>query len=662
MNHDHVICPPICDTGLPTRLIDVSPEDHPEEPRLVQTAGGEKGRYLALSHCWGPSTIKERLMTTKATLESRLKFIPIAAMPANFLDSIVITRRFGYRYLWIDSLCIIQNSLEDWEAESQNMGNIYTNAALTIAAVAAKDSDGGMLRNDYDFKDLGQKVDLSHWFLQDRKEINAYALNGAKDGGPRTTGAENRSKSDKPQSCYLKIHEDSRNLTVALEPWLEFSDKEENWFRCVVVGPLAHRGWCLQERLLSSRVLYYGQRQIYWQCASSRKAADGENVPLSAATSSRSMQSGFSEWPDLLGLKRLQNLMAGPKGQLVCASERREVEMKVFKTWHNILYLYINRRLTYQTDKLPGLAGMASVIHSITGDTYVAGFWRKYLLVSLIWTPMSQSVREYELRAIAERFEIDKPQWELKKPTLEGPSWSWASANVADRLDFWGDHDEQYRTRIWTEYDAEIRDVSVERIGKLEFGRVASGRLLLRGYTYPRWDIRTSGWDPMDSISSVILGLCTQSPWNRDKSEACQDKAVIWDYRPRQRYSPVIRLLLHIALYIFRVLAIVVWCILTLGRTKRRAGCPACMKYLCVNVLSLVDKAPSGGKGHEVDLWSLILEPVAGRIDTYRRIGISRKSVYVSGGEFVCLTGPEASKMKWLGPFSSWELRTVEII
>jgi hypothetical protein len=125
---------------------------------LVHPSKGEKGRYLALSHCWGVSTINERLTTTLATLEIRLKSIPMSLMPANFYDATIITRKLGYRYLWIDSLCIIQDSTEDWETESQNMGNIYMNASLTIAAGAAKDSDGGMLRDDYRAEDMGAQL------------------------------------------------------------------------------------------------------------------------------------------------------------------------------------------------------------------------------------------------------------------------------------------------------------------------------------------------------------------------------------------------------------------------------------------------------------------------------------------------------------------------
>jgi hypothetical protein len=77
---------------------------------------------------------------------------------AQFYDATVITRKLGYEYLWIDSLCIIQDSADDWEAEGQNMGNIYMNASLTIAAAGAKDSDGGMLRDDYRVEDMGAQL------------------------------------------------------------------------------------------------------------------------------------------------------------------------------------------------------------------------------------------------------------------------------------------------------------------------------------------------------------------------------------------------------------------------------------------------------------------------------------------------------------------------
>ncbi|PMD15972.1 HET-domain-containing protein, partial [Hyaloscypha hepaticicola] len=321
---------------------------------------GEKGHYLALSHCWGPSVSGERLITTKATLESRLKSIPLSKMPSNFFDATIITRKLGYRYLWIDSLCIIQDSREDWETESANMGNIYTNTSLTLAAAAAKDSDGGMLGS-----------------------------------------------------------------IVILEPGVKFPVVEEGWTQCVVDGPLAHRGWCLQERLLSYRTLYYGERQIYWQCASSRKAADGGEIPEGRSDSAGGVSNELSEWPDLLGLKQLQCSPINNRTGLAQSKNRAEIEKMAYRIWRNVISLSTKRQLTKKWDKLPALAGMAQIIHSLTGDTFLAGFWRKDLLISLIWSSSSSIIKEVDYSLIKPRME--KPHWEYKEPLLEGPSWSWTS-------------------------------------------------------------------------------------------------------------------------------------------------------------------------------------------------------------------------------------------
>ena len=54
------------------------------------------------------------------------------------------TRNLGYRYLWIDSLCIVQDDQEDWDREATLMYNVYTNAECNLAAAASRDSSGGL--------------------------------------------------------------------------------------------------------------------------------------------------------------------------------------------------------------------------------------------------------------------------------------------------------------------------------------------------------------------------------------------------------------------------------------------------------------------------------------------------------------------------------------
>lgn len=100
---------------MPTRVIDVTREG--QEPRLHLT-NSRKGEWVTLSHCCG----KERYL---ATLTTNIDRILLSDLPPNFQDAIMITKELGYQYLWIDSLCIIQDSPEDWRAESVKMGSVY---------------------------------------------------------------------------------------------------------------------------------------------------------------------------------------------------------------------------------------------------------------------------------------------------------------------------------------------------------------------------------------------------------------------------------------------------------------------------------------------------------------------------------------------------------
>ena len=76
------------------------------------------------------------------------KRIPFDIIPKTIQEAIIVTRRLGIRYLWVDTLCIIQDSGEDWLMEAKNISNVYRNSVLTIAASAADslDSEGGLFR------------------------------------------------------------------------------------------------------------------------------------------------------------------------------------------------------------------------------------------------------------------------------------------------------------------------------------------------------------------------------------------------------------------------------------------------------------------------------------------------------------------------------------
>jgi hypothetical protein len=87
--------------------------------------------YTALSHCWGD---KPPLRTILSTLKQRKEGLEWDSMPATFQDAIRVTRQLGIRYLWLDSLCIIQNDITGWESGAARMADIYEDAQLVIAA------------------------------------------------------------------------------------------------------------------------------------------------------------------------------------------------------------------------------------------------------------------------------------------------------------------------------------------------------------------------------------------------------------------------------------------------------------------------------------------------------------------------------------------------
>lgn len=87
---------------LPRRVIDVTPG----RLRLVVPRVGKRAHWVALSHCWGQSST---FKTTSNTLESHKRRLDWEELPKTFRDAICVTRALGVRYLWIDSLCIIQD-------------------------------------------------------------------------------------------------------------------------------------------------------------------------------------------------------------------------------------------------------------------------------------------------------------------------------------------------------------------------------------------------------------------------------------------------------------------------------------------------------------------------------------------------------------------------
>lgn len=193
---------------LPTRLIDVGTDSN-GPIRLIQTNSKMQDRYIALSHCWGQLSDDQRCCTYESNLNQRMADIPYDQLPATFKDAVRVTRALGVRYLWIDSLCIIQRNAKDWAKESGKMEDVFSNAYCTIAASSASSSVVGFL-------------------------------------GPRT-----------PRDT-ISIPVPS-GLVCLAEDIDDFATDVEN-------SILSSRGWVFQERALSRRTIYFTSKQIYWEC------------------------------------------------------------------------------------------------------------------------------------------------------------------------------------------------------------------------------------------------------------------------------------------------------------------------------------------------------------------------------------------------------------
>jgi hypothetical protein len=229
---------------LPTRVIDVG-EHGAESVRLHLPSESEVADYAALSYCWGRGN---PYTTTESNLDQHLAGdIQLAHLPRTLRDAIELTRKLEIRYIWIDAVCIIQDSNEDWLHEASRMSTIYSNALVTIAASSSSDTSTGL------FSPRSERHGASAalpWPLEEPSD----------DGGP---------------------------LTLHVTPVFgSFKDEMK-------VSPLAKRGWTFQERALSARIVHFGSELCYWEC---KEACIGENEEMGKY----SIQDSFFHLKDML--------------------------------------------------------------------------------------------------------------------------------------------------------------------------------------------------------------------------------------------------------------------------------------------------------------------------------------------------------------------------
>ena len=456
-------------------MIDVGSPEGSRAPRLVYSKETEANArrtttYTALSHCWG--ALKNAVCTTEENLHSHLAELDFDSLSKTCRDAISITRKLGIRYLWIDSICIVQDNAEDWEREAVMMSAIYSHAYLTIAAASASDSSGGCCIDD-PLKTTTLEICL-----------------------------ENHCKG-MPSKGYIRYPEYRRD---------HFLD-----------SPLHTRGWVLQEVILSRRTVYFTADQMFWLCRSYRHAEDGIKPSAvgfqTQAPSKRKTETGGMYWDR--NTRRLKRMVH--PGML--ATYDLSKPGRAWETWWEWVQNFRSRQLTRASDRFAALAGLTKLYQSATGDRSLAGLWERSILRDLFWEVEPSIPAETRMTncapEILAKSEDEAQAWRVltkrdsRRQLKNIPTWTWFAAEGLEikspnHPDIKGRHDQ------W-EYKARYLGAHLLWSGEELTSSLLKATLVLRGRL----------------IKLQLFDICTLRPFDcKCGSEPEYRVDVAWDYFP----------------------------------------------------------------------------------------------------------------------------------
>ncbi|KAF1964876.1 HET-domain-containing protein, partial [Bimuria novae-zelandiae CBS 107.79] len=351
---------------VPTRLIDVADD----AVRLVElkdvVQDGEDRRYVALSHCWGKILI---IRTLLENYEQHKRNIDSGKLSKTFREAIHVTRKLGLRYIWIDSLCIIQDSKSDWEAEAATMCDVYRNAVVTIAAASAPGGDVGCFQDRDGIVQLPFLVDIS------------------------STASEPNVDTEKPRQLVFTSYGRTQQADGPIaEP------------------PLYGRSWVLQEQLLSPRMLIFDDLQLRWECNASHGS---ERTPLGGISRHighhKAIRTGIFASDEFFSIPSMADKAQAAKYQL--------------QYWMHTVMDYTHRGMTKPSDRLVAIDGIAQALSRHTTQTYYAGLWSQDFWLGLLWS--IPHTAEYT-PTTTDAFDFDANP-HVRHADAIAPSWSWTS-------------------------------------------------------------------------------------------------------------------------------------------------------------------------------------------------------------------------------------------
>ncbi|KAF2826648.1 HET-domain-containing protein [Ophiobolus disseminans] len=380
-NHTHPRCQLRSTPTFPSLLIAIKDGEQGQLCLVDGTACGEK--YVTLSYRWG-SKHNEGYVTTLSNIDSRRNGFLLCDLPATIRDTITLVHWLGIQHVWIDAICIIQDCHDDWTREGGRMNEIYSSSYLTISADTSLDTDAGLFhqRNLLGWQTCIHPTILKPW---DRSTPGPHygtfpgnALGRSKlTGSPVPTGA--------------------RAICCGIAPAK----------LCMDTNILSNRGWILQERILSRRILHWSTYEMSWECneliASERQPAGQAGIePYRKWTPRDAIETPWKRFRELLYPNSEHTDEEGFPREMKCGD------------WHDFVREFSRRELTYKADRLSAMSGLANAFGKAVRSppaNYFFGLWRETLLFDICWF-------------------VAEAHNDIERNT-EVPSFSWASITTA---------------------------------------------------------------------------------------------------------------------------------------------------------------------------------------------------------------------------------------
>ncbi|KAF4452151.1 HET-domain-containing [Fusarium albosuccineum] len=377
---------------LPKRLIDISAKN----PRLIETAETclSSRRYITLSHRWGSQESQKPLTTTTTTYDLRIQGIDWLEFPRLFQDITVLARMLGCYYLWIDSLCIIQDDENDWSQQSVQMAEIYSNGYLNLAAASALNPSETLFKSRDQFL---QGAQIPQGFFYG--SLEPHVIQPSHD--PSLAAVHVRPFNKTAHECVLGSATSSR------------------YMEC----PLLERAWVYQERLLAPRTAFFARSELMWQCRESSNCECRDAANYSKLMAQIELARPDREIHPLVFSRFQVDSMCWEKYNFEKILTMKDPRREAQSFWLQTVGYYSWMDLTKESDRAYAIAGVAQRLQTVMQDTYLAGLWRRDLPRALLWSPNPQNKNG------------------AVRVTGGIPSWSWMSR-------VWG-------ARLWATYRLE---------------------------------------------------------------------------------------------------------------------------------------------------------------------------------------------------------------